>query len=137
MINPVVVARIVPAGIALAGLRRSPDSPTPAVMPVKAGKQIAKTMKKSLMLRISLAGISPGAMLPAAGRPRKKSSRVMKRMATTAYSIFIPVPDPLRSIIAPSITVTGRLITCLGTMTGRRSAAYLKKNSNASVKAIM
>ena len=37
MTIPDTVARVVPNGIDLAGLFRSPDKPTPAVMPVKAG----------------------------------------------------------------------------------------------------
>ena len=45
-VAPDTVARVVPRGIALEGFRRSPDSPTPAVIPVKAGKMIAKTRKK-------------------------------------------------------------------------------------------
>jgi hypothetical protein len=46
MTIPVKVDRIVPSGIDLAGFFRSPDKPTPAVIPVNAGKTIAKTMKK-------------------------------------------------------------------------------------------
>ena len=45
MSMPRTVAVMVPSGIDRLGLRRSPDSPTPAVMPVNAGKQIAKTTK--------------------------------------------------------------------------------------------
>ena len=80
---PVSVASIVPRGMALAGFLRSPDSPTPAVIPVKAGKQMANTMKKSLMLRISLSGSCPVARLPSAGLPRKNNRRVINRMAFT------------------------------------------------------
>jgi hypothetical protein len=45
MIIPRTVAANVPMGIERLGLLRSPESPTPAVIPVKAGKQIAKTRK--------------------------------------------------------------------------------------------
>ena len=40
---PTRVADRTPRGIDRPGLRRSPDNPTPAVIPVNAGKQIAKT----------------------------------------------------------------------------------------------
>ncbi len=43
----VSVPSIVPRGIERPGSRRSPLSPTPAVKPVKAGKQIAKRRKNS------------------------------------------------------------------------------------------
>jgi hypothetical protein len=46
MIIPETVARVVPNGIDLAGFFKSPDKPTPAVIPVKAGNTMAKTMKK-------------------------------------------------------------------------------------------
>ena len=42
-----MVAVIVPNGIDLRGFFKSPESPTPAVIPVKAGKIIANTTKKS------------------------------------------------------------------------------------------
>ena len=42
---PTSVADSVPKGIDFRGSRRSPDRPTPAVIPVNAGKQIAKTRK--------------------------------------------------------------------------------------------
>ena len=41
--NPTNVPPIVPIGIDLDGFRRSPLKPTPAVIPVKAGKTIAKS----------------------------------------------------------------------------------------------
>ena len=43
---PQIVPASVPMGIERLGLRRSPDRPTPAVIPVKAGKIMAKTVKK-------------------------------------------------------------------------------------------
>ncbi|CAI8269911.1 MAG: Uncharacterised protein [Bacteroidetes bacterium MED-G17] len=46
MIIPITVAIIVPKGIDLFGSFKSPDKPTPAVMPVNAGKIMAKTLKK-------------------------------------------------------------------------------------------
>ena len=42
---PMTVAVRVPSGIERRGFARSPDRPTPAVMPVKAGKTMAKTRK--------------------------------------------------------------------------------------------
>ena len=44
MINPQIMAVIVPIGIVLFGSFRSPDRATPAVNPVTAGKKIAKTI---------------------------------------------------------------------------------------------
>ena len=38
----------VPSGIDLLGFFKSPDKPTPAVIPVKAGNIIAKTAKKPI-----------------------------------------------------------------------------------------
>ena len=40
------VADVVPNGMDLDGFFKSPDKPTPAVIPVKAGNIIAKTIKK-------------------------------------------------------------------------------------------
>ena len=54
IIIPLTVARIVPIGIDLAGFLRSPDSPTPAVIPVNAGKIIAKTTKNFDKSAVSL-----------------------------------------------------------------------------------
>jgi hypothetical protein len=48
IIIPVIVAKVVPIGIEREGFLSSPDNPTPAVIPVKAGKTMAKTMKKLL-----------------------------------------------------------------------------------------
>ena len=42
---PVIDANIVPFGIDALGFFKSPDKPSPAVMPVKAGNIIAKTAK--------------------------------------------------------------------------------------------
>ncbi len=47
-IMPMKVAIRVPLGIAFRGDFRSPDSPTPAVIPVKAGKTMANTIKNWL-----------------------------------------------------------------------------------------
>jgi len=46
---PAIVAEIDPRGIDLPGFLRSPDNPTPAVIPVKAGNTIAKTIKNSFI----------------------------------------------------------------------------------------
>ena len=43
---PVRVPARVPKGMDLPGSRKSPDRPTPAVMPVNAGKIMANMMKK-------------------------------------------------------------------------------------------
>ena len=40
---PARVADMMPRGMERRGLARSPERPTPAVIPVKAGKQMAKT----------------------------------------------------------------------------------------------
>ena len=45
-------AERVPNGIDLRGFFKSPDNPTPAVIPVKAGKIMAKTTKKVSALSI-------------------------------------------------------------------------------------
>ena len=51
MIIHKTVAVMVPKGIDRLGFLRSPERPTPAVIPVNAGKTIANTIKKSLILR--------------------------------------------------------------------------------------
>ena len=49
---PIMDAERVPNGIDLRGFFKSPDSPTPAVIPVKAGKIMAKTTKNVSALSI-------------------------------------------------------------------------------------
>jgi len=62
---PKKVASIVPIGNDFPGFLKSPLNPTPAVIPVKAGKQMAKTVKKDsrfenpkLLLKCSPATVS-------------------------------------------------------------------------------
>ncbi len=45
MIIPEIVAKVVPSGMDFDGFFKSPDNPTPAVIPVKAGKIMANTKK--------------------------------------------------------------------------------------------
>ena len=54
MIIPLMVAASVPMGMDLLGLARSPDRPTPAVIPVNAGNIIAKTKKNGSFSLVSL-----------------------------------------------------------------------------------
>ena len=48
-----MVASVVPKGMAREGFFKSPERPTPAVIPVNAGKIMAKTIKKSCGFRNS------------------------------------------------------------------------------------
>ena len=43
MTMPIMVAVMVPAGMDFAGFFKSPERPTPAVIPVKAGNMMANT----------------------------------------------------------------------------------------------
>ena len=54
MTIPISVAANVPKGIDTFGFFKSPDNPTPAVIPVNAGNTIAKMKKKSLLAQILL-----------------------------------------------------------------------------------
>ena len=53
-----MVAASVPNGIDFFGSRKSPDKPTPAVIPVNAGKMMAKTKKKSEGLGDTIAKVT-------------------------------------------------------------------------------
>ena len=61
-IPPMMVADMVPSGMLLLGFLRSPERPTPAVIPVNAGKQMANTTKNesgSLTVRVSATVSAP------------------------------------------------------------------------------
>ena len=73
---PVRVPPMVPMGIDLPGFFRSPDSPTPAVIPVKAGKTMAKTTKNSWGFRNSMLLTGYSARALGVGFPRKNISRL-------------------------------------------------------------
>ena len=110
---PVKVAASVPIGIDFLGSFRSPDKPTPAVIPVKAGKQIAKTLKKESppsTLLFSRDILKSGAV---SGLPKKKASKARPKITTTKYKAFIPISAPLVSINAISKPSAGNVISLL------------------------
>ena len=121
--NPTNVPPIVPIGMDLDGFRRSPLKPTPAVIPVKAGKTIAKTAKKAegfliVGMKVSALGVYP--VLPA-----KKAINEIANIPTTKYSALTPRFAPLESIRILTNIMVGMLITCRGTV-----SPFICKNSN-------
>lgn len=97
---------MVPRGIERDGFFRSPDSPTPAVIPVNAGKQIANTTKKpSGSLKLDDQRRAPS--WPATGCPRKNRTSDTARTAHTTYSAPTPRSAPLVSIRRSNATVIG------------------------------
>ena len=78
-----MVAMVVPIGMDRDGFFRSPESPTPAVIPVKAGNIMAKAIKKLPGLRIPIfSNVILG--FPAASVPPKKNmTSEIKSKATT------------------------------------------------------
>ncbi len=83
MIIPASVAVVVPIGIDFPGSFKSPDKPTPAVIPVKAGKIIAKTIKKlSKFLKSALARLKFVSWEKLV-EPKKNKINVTAKIATT------------------------------------------------------
>ena len=116
---PIVVAANVPIGIDFLGSLRSPESPTPAVIPVKAGNTIANILKKSpwsfIHLKVS------GALNPSTGPPAKNITSETARIATTMYKTAIPLLAPLVSISQESSSTEMIPIAILLMVKGRFS----------------
>ena len=107
-IIPKKVADNVPSGIDFRGFLKSPDKPTPAVIPVKAGNIMAKTIKKSSLsdtLTNTLCVSDEMEVLP-----RKNKINDTARILTTPQRAVTPKFAPLRIITSKSITVAGILI---------------------------
>ena len=61
-----------PSGILLCGFFRSPDSPRPAIMPVNAGKQVAKTVPKLSPPLMRAVMFNPAGRIAAGPSPRRE-----------------------------------------------------------------
>jgi hypothetical protein len=137
MIMPASVADMMPSGIDLRGCARSPDRPTPAVMPVNAGNTIAKTsMNASGLGRFVVNAIVAG-RISSGPVPRKKTASEAPRMLATTQSALTPRSAPLRST-----TVTRAAVAGSETMRGSNGRPVACSNNppsgwNASAKAIM
>ena len=88
------------------GFRRSPESPTPAVMPVNAGKIMAKTRKKlSGFETLPSSETSAGAL--DVGFPRKNIPSEMTRIPTTTQNAETPMLAPRRIIRVERTSAAG------------------------------
>ena len=74
---------MVPRGIDLPGFFRSPDSPTPAVIPVNAGKMIANTGKNWFRSPFSADKMEKEVEALYPVLPRKNNNRDTSKIATT------------------------------------------------------
>ena len=131
------MASVVPKGIDFEGFFKSPDKPTPAVIPVNAGKQIAKTIKKFPEFRNELENneVPDSAEYPVF--PKKNSSNDKNNIPTTKYNVLIPMLAPFFKISKDKPIITGMLITWRGIGFPLKNwAVQLKKGSKASVNAI-
>ncbi len=105
---PIAVAVSVPSGMLLRGFFRSPDSPTPAVMPVNAGKQIANTTKNgSAPATVRVSGSVDSAF--GSALPAKNITIAMPITAPTIASALIPRSAPLNSMTTSISSVAGTL----------------------------
>ena len=79
------------------GFFKSPDKPTPAVIPVNAGKTIANTIKNfwGFIKALSNNPTEPETLI---GLPRKKKTSEINKTATTIYNAFTPRLAPLKII---------------------------------------
>ena len=77
------MAARVPRGIERPGSLRSPERPTPAAMPVKAGKTMAKTMTKGSPLEMLAVRLMPPGSAPSRGVPSKKDTSESSSAITT------------------------------------------------------
>ena len=134
---PLTVAHRMPRGMDLRGLARSPDRPTPAVMPVKAGKTMANTSMKGSASGICASRSKPWPSEPGSGLPMKSSSRELVSTMTTTHRARTPRSAPRVTISRTSSTVPGS-----DTMRGSKASPVWAVNQGAkgrkaSAKAIM
>ena len=106
---PVSVAPIVPRGMLFSGFLRSPDRPSPAIIPVNAGKHVANTVPKLSPPWIRAVRLSPSGRIDSGPLPSRKAAIEAARIALTTQSTRTPRSAPLVRISATSSTVEGRL----------------------------
>ncbi len=125
----------VPKGIDLRGFFKSPESPTPAVIPVNAGKIIAKTLKKLSGFAMWANGLMDGSA--EMGLPIKKATSDTPKMLTTTHNTVTPKLAPFLTITSSNRKVAGTLII---RTSGVMPVAFLnqsKSGVNAWEKAII
>ena len=88
------------------GFFKSPDNPTPAVMPVNAGKIMANTIKKlsgfsTFDNRLNEADSGVGDL------PRKNMTRDIPKILATIHNTFTPMCAPLVSMMIIRMHVAG------------------------------
>ena len=134
---PTEVAERTPSGIDLRGFLRSPERPTPAVIPVNAGKTIAKTS----MNRSPPSTPWKTADVPVASSGIAEPAKNITSDATSTATIPQSAPTPM---LAPRVTTSSRSTAVPGSDTSRGSKGIPAQASNAgasgrnaSAKAIM
>ena len=138
MTMPDRVAARVPIGIDFFGSFKSPDKPTPAVIPVKAGKTIAKTLKKSSLLSTVAKRENPVPDISAVGLPIKKLKSDKPRIPTTTYRAFMPMFAPFNSNRVDNNNTAGILMKRLSEISKPKLALIqLINGSKASAKAMI
>ncbi len=131
MSAPAKVADSTPSGIERRGFSRSPDRPTPAVMPVNAGKTMANTrMKGSARKPVGGGELTS---TPDGVPPSAKNASETARMLATTHRALTPSRAPRVSIKASNATIPGN-DTIRGSNPRPRLAA---RGPNDSAKAIM
>ena len=104
---PAAVADMIPSGIDFRGLARSPDRPTPAVMPVNAGNTMANTTMNGSFSRSSLNRIGAWSSLPGTAWPSRKATNDTASTPTTTHRAATPMLAPLVSMSPSSSTMAG------------------------------
>ena len=119
------------------GLAKSPESPTPAVIPVKAGNTMAKTKKNESGFSKPLKRLTDPMAAPSTGDPRKKNRSERTRMPTTTQRARTPR-------LAPRVTTNTANPITAGRETIRGSHPkpvafwnHCPSGEKASAKAIM
>ena len=135
MIIPTMVAESVPKGIDLRGFFKSPDKPTPAVIPVKAGKIMANTIKKLSALSI-FAKISNDFAASCEG-PKKNMIKEIASMDTTTQRAETPRLAPFFHITKRRIKVAGMLNIQVAGSKPDTSCIHENVGVKASEKAII
>ena len=97
---------------------------------------MAKTIKKSLILRNEPEKNFGSLVWEYSVSPRKKRVKEMNKITTTKYNAFTPRLAPFFKIRKDNNAIAGRLTTCRGRTISKRSLKKLNTGSKASVKAI-
>ena len=137
MIMPANVADMMPSGMERRGCARSPERPTPAVIPVNAGKTMAKTSMKGSGSARSEKTLTDSGRISSGPAPRKNIASESPRILATTQSAFTPRSAPFRSTTETRITVAGS-DTILGSKgIPVRASKSGASGRTASAKAIM